>query len=86
MNNPFNNTIAVNNGYIGYEDESLGYIRIDSTGGAESYITVETCFKHPCSDSKNHLKTFLSLFFLKSSNHQHDNFSYHQIFLLMIFL
>ena len=74
INNPFNNTIAVNNGYIGYEDESLGYIRIDSTGGAESYITVETCFKHPCSDSKNHLKTLIvsdmvTKWFLKKDLH-----------------
>ena len=66
LRNSFNNDLAVNNGNIRYEDESLGYIRIDSTGGtggagvgADSYIRVETCFKNPCSDLNNHLDTLI---------------------------
>ena len=41
------------------EENNLGVIKIDSTGNPESYIYVETCFKLPCSDSKNRLKTLI---------------------------
>ena len=58
LKNPFNNALALD-GWNEYEDESLGVIKIDSTGNPESYIYVETCFKLPCSDSKNRLKTLI---------------------------
>tara|TARA_X000000950_G_C13511179_1_gene495796 strand:+ start:88 stop:579 length:492 start_codon:yes stop_codon:yes gene_type:complete len=59
IRNPYNNDLAVNSGNVRYEDESLGYIRVRSTGGDESYIRVETCFKNPCSDLNNHLDTLI---------------------------